>query len=256
MTPLRRHPGSWPAGTAWSPIRGDVGPGVQYVAGNQAGLGVQCRRPHAGRCGDRLRASGTAHWWRGNSSSPRFRPRRTGLLPIRRPGRPDPLCGEGQVAPAATQLLLPGSARARTPDGPDGEPGRPCRVDGGGHRSRGVVPRAQSHQAVPAPVQRPPEGRQELPVAGGDRERRVAEAGGRPRSQADRGPLLRSLSERGRHPGHARPPVAVVSGADLLGHQVPPPSAAGEALPPVPHRAVFGPVCGVGGPRRVRPPGR
>ncbi len=28
----------WPAGTAWSPIRGDVGPGAVDVAGNQAGV--------------------------------------------------------------------------------------------------------------------------------------------------------------------------------------------------------------------------
>ena len=28
----------WPAGTAWSPIRGVVGPGAVDVAGNQAGV--------------------------------------------------------------------------------------------------------------------------------------------------------------------------------------------------------------------------
>ncbi len=28
----------WPAGTAWSPIRGDVGPGAVCVAGYQAGM--------------------------------------------------------------------------------------------------------------------------------------------------------------------------------------------------------------------------
>ncbi len=38
MTPLWRRSGLWPAGTAWSPIRGDVGPGAVDVAGNQAGV--------------------------------------------------------------------------------------------------------------------------------------------------------------------------------------------------------------------------
>jgi excinuclease ABC subunit C len=38
MTPLMRRSGVRPAGTAWSPVRGDVGPGVQDVAGNQAGV--------------------------------------------------------------------------------------------------------------------------------------------------------------------------------------------------------------------------
>src|SRR5665213_4544078 len=38
MTSLGRRSGQWPAGTAWSPIRGDVGPGAVDVAGNQAGV--------------------------------------------------------------------------------------------------------------------------------------------------------------------------------------------------------------------------
>ena len=38
MTSSGRRSGQWPAGTAWSPIRGDVGPGAVDVAGNQAGV--------------------------------------------------------------------------------------------------------------------------------------------------------------------------------------------------------------------------
>ena len=38
MTPLWRRSGCRPAGTAWSPIRGDVGPGAVDVAGSQAGV--------------------------------------------------------------------------------------------------------------------------------------------------------------------------------------------------------------------------
>src|SRR5450755_3115340 len=46
VTPLWRRSGQWPAGTAWSPIRGDVGPGAVDVAGNQAGVpSVYCLRP-------------------------------------------------------------------------------------------------------------------------------------------------------------------------------------------------------------------
>ena len=67
--------------------------------------------------------------------------------------------------------------------------------------------------------------------------------------QAQRGPVLRPLPERRGHPGDPRPAAAVVPGADLLGHQVPAPPAAGPALPAVPHRTVLGTVRGGHRPR-------
>ena len=124
-------------------------------------------------------------------------------------------------------------------DRPDGQPGRPCRVDGGGLGVRGPPARAQSDQGVPAPLQRPPEGRQELPVAGAHRQRRVAPPGGGPGPQAQRGALLRPLSQRGGDPGDPRPAAALVPGAHLLGHQVPPARAPGPSVPAVPHRTVL-----------------
>ena len=135
------------------------------------------------------------------------------------------------------------------------QPGRPRGVDGGGLRGRGPPPRAQPHQAVPAPVQRAAEGRQELSVAGHHRQRRVAPAGRGAGPQAQRGALLRPLSQRRGHPGDPRPAAAVLSRPDLLGHQIPAPSAPGAALPAVPHRPVLGPVRGGHRPRRVRAPG-
>ena len=119
------------------------------------------------------------------------------------------------------------------------EPGRPRRVDGGGQRVRGPAARAQPHPAVPTPLQRPAEGRQELPVAGPDRQRRVAPAGRGAGAQAHRGPVLRPLSQHRGHPGDPRPAPAVVPGADLLGHQAAAPPAAGPALPALPHRTVL-----------------
>ena len=113
-------------------------------------------------------------------------PRRARFLPVRRRGRPGPLRRQGQVAAVPGQLLLPGPGQPGAPDGPDGRRRRPRRVDGGRHRGRGPAPRAQPHPAVPAPVQRPAEGRQELSVAGPDRGRRVAEAGRGAGPQAQR----------------------------------------------------------------------
>ena len=153
--------------------------------------------------------------------------------------RPGALRRQGQVAPVPGQLVLPGPGQPGAAHGPDGGAGRPRGVDGGGHRGRGPAARAQPDPAVPAPVQRPAEGRQELPVAGPHRERRVAPAGGGPGPQAQRGAVLRPVPERRGHPGHPRPAAAVVPGADVLGRQVPQPRAAGPALPAVPHRAVL-----------------
>ncbi len=63
-----------------------------------------------------------------------------------------------------------------------------------------------------------------------------------------RGAVLRPLPERRGHPRDPRPVAPVISGADLLGHQVPATPAPGPPLPAVPHRAVLGPVR-----RRGRP---
>ena len=243
MTPLGRRSGLWPAGTAWSPVRGDVGPGAVDVAGNQAGVTpVYAVGVPTVRCV----GSGpdTAHWWSGDPPPPRLDSRCPRLVPVRRPGRTGALRGEGQVPPPAPQLLLPGPRGPGPPDRPARPPGRPRGVDGGGLGVRSPPAGAQPDQGAPAPLQRPAEGRQELPVAGPDGQRRVAPTGGGEGSQEKWRALLRSLSQRGGHPRDARPPAAVVPRADLLGHQVPAPPAARPALPPLPHRPLLGTLRG------------
>ncbi len=251
MTSSGRRSGQWPAGTAWSPIRGDVGPGavdVRRKPGRRRSSVLPLTWDRA-RCRlrvDPARPPGTAHWGRGHPSPPRIRPRRARFLPIRRPRRPGPVRREGEVTPVPDQLVLPGPLQPGPPDGPDGRLGRPRRMDGGGHRGRGPAARAQPHPALPAPFQRPAEGRQELPLARPHGERRVAPARRGPGAQASWGPLLRALSERVRHPEHPGSAAAVVPGADLLRLQVPQPRAAGSAVPAVPHRALLGPLRGSG----------
>ena len=115
---------------------------------------------------------------------------------------PGPLRGQGQVPAPPPELNYfqdPASLPPRTAQMV--RPGRPRRVDRGGQRGRGPPARAQPHQAAPAPLQRPAEGRQELPVAGRHRQRRVAPPGGGPGPQAQRGALLRPLRQRRGHPG-------------------------------------------------------
>ena len=198
---------------------------------------------------------GTAHWCRGHPSPVRIDPRRARFVPVRRRRRQGPLRRQGEITPLPGQLVLPGPGQPGTPDGPDGGRRRPRRVDGGRHRGRGAPARAQPHPAVPAPLQRPPEGRQELSLVGAHGGGRVAEALGGARAQAQRGALLRSLPERGGHPRDARPAAPFVSGADLLGRQVPQPRAAGATVSALPHRAVLRSVRGGRVQGGVRPHG-
>src|ERR1700730_5364807 len=106
VTPLWRRSGLWPAGTAWSPIRGVVGPGAVDVAGNQAGVDAYyvLGRPMVRWIGA---APGTAHWWCGHPSSSRIDSREPRLVSIPRPGRASAVRGEGEIAAAAPQLVLP-----------------------------------------------------------------------------------------------------------------------------------------------------
>ena len=120
--------------------------------------------------------------------------------------------------------------------------GRERRVDPGPQRRRSGHARVQPHQAAQAPLQRPAAGRQELPVPGRDRERRVAPGHGQRGDQGQGQPLLRALRPRLRHPGDARLAAADLPDPHLQRQQVPHPRAAGPAVPAVPHREVLGPV--------------
>ena len=93
-------------------------------------------------------------------------------------------------------------------------------------------------------------GRQELSVPGGDGERRVAPGHGPPGDQGQGQPVLRSLRPRLRHPGDPRLAAAHLPDPHLQRQQVPDPPAAGQALPAVPHREVLRPLRRGHRPRR------
>ena len=165
----------------------------------------------------------------------RHDPRRPRLVPVLRRRGPGPLCGQGQVpAPPAAQLLA-GLGQPPAPHGPDGGPGRPRRVGGGRERGGCADPGALADPGPPAPLQRAAQGRQELPVAGGDPRRRVAPPAGRPGPQTKGRPLLRPLRPRRGHPQHPRPPGPELPGPHLLRQQVHPPRAVGPAVPALRH---------------------
>ncbi len=107
-----------------------------------------------------------------------------------------------------------------------------------------------AHQAAPAPVQRAPAGRQELPVPGRDARRRVAPAHGDAGQEAQGRALLRALRAGLRHPGDPRPPAAHLPAAHLLGQQVQLAPEARPAVPALPHREVLGALRRCGDPRR------
>ena len=190
----------------------------------------QCNAPH-----QRLRESGPD----AVSAADRLHPGRPGLLPVLRRRGPGPLRGEGQVAAPPPAQLLAGLGQAPAAHGPDGGPGRPRRVGGRRQRGRRADPGALADPGAPAPLQRPPEGRQELSLARRHAQRGVAPAGRRARAQAQGRPLLRPLRQRRRHPLDARPAGPQLPGAHVLGHQVHPPRTPRAALPALRHRPLL-----------------
>ena len=123
-------------------------------------------------------------------------------------------------------------------------------MDRGPQRGRGAVPRVQPDQEAQAPLQHPAEGRQVLPLPGGDRLRGVAPGHGAAGGEAQGRPLLRAVRPRLRHPGDARPAAADVPDPHLLRQQARPAPQARPALPLRPHREVLGAL------RRCHQPGR
>ena len=161
-------------------------------------------------------------------------------------GRVD-LRRQGQVAPVPPQQLLRRPPAAPAPDRPDGDDGRDRRVDRGAQRGRGAHARAQPHQAAPPPLQRPPAGRQELPVPRHHDGRHLAPGPGHAGGQAEGHQVLRALRPRLRHPGDARPAAAHLPHPHLLGQQVRPPRPARAPLPALRHREVRRPLRRQGG---------
>ena len=139
---------------------------------------------------------------------------------------------------------------------PDGAGRRPRRVDRVEQRGRGVLPRVQPHQAAPAALQHPAEGRQVVPVPRGHARRGVAAGDGAARPEAQGRALLRSVRARVRDPRDARPPAAHVPDPDVHQGQVRPAPPARPAVPLRAHREVRGAVRRRDRPRGVRRPRR
>ena len=140
-------------------------------------------------------------------------------------------------------LLAEGDAGRRDPPDPERHrPGRRRRVHAHGLRLRGAPARGQPHQALQAALQRPPEGRQELPVHQGHARRRLP--AGRADAQAPqrRQPLLRAVrvGDQRRRVDEPRPPALPVP--DLHHRDQGRRAGTPAAVPPVPHQAMPGPV--------------
>ena len=110
-----------------------------------------------------------------SARAPSSRSRRPRLVPVQGRGRPDHLRRQGALAPQPALELLPGPGPPAPAHRADGGAGRLGRVDRRRERRRGDHARVQPDQGAPAPLQHPPRRRQELPVPGGHRRRRVAE---------------------------------------------------------------------------------
>ena len=155
------------------------------------------------------------------------------------------VCRQGaEPAPPRPVVLAEGPHRAARgpPDPRRHRPDRRCRGDPDRLGLRGAPPRDEPDQALPAALQRPPQGRQELPVHQGDARRRLPE--GRADAQAGqrRQPVLRAVRfgvERRRIDEPRPPPLPVPHLHDRhQGRRARPPAA----VPPVPHQALPGPV--------------
>ena len=129
---------------------------------------------------------------------------------------------------------------------------RERRVDRRQERGRGLLPRVQPHQAAQAPLQHPPEGRQELPVPRGHARRGLAPRDGAARRQAQGRALLRPVRARVRDPRDARPAAAHVPDPHVHEVEVRPPPPARAAVPLRAHREVRGAVRRRHRPRRLR----
>ena len=174
---------------------------------------------------------------------PGIDPRRARVVPVPRRRGPGHLRGQGQEPArrgSSNYFGPPASLTERTRQMVARR--RPRRVDRGPQRGRGAVPRVQPHQAAPAALQHPPEGRQVLPVPRGHARRGMAAGDGDAGQQAQGRALLRPVRARVRDPRDARPPPAHVPDPHVHEQQVRPPP---QARPPVPlraHREVLGAV--------------
>ncbi len=186
----------------------------------------------------------------------RHHPDRPRRLPVQGRRGPGHLRGQGQgAAEPPVELLRPPGVTAGA-HAADGRRRRERRVDRGQERGRGVLPRVQPHQAAPAPVQHPPQGRQVVPVPRRHARRGMAAGDGDAGRQAEGRPLLRAVRARVRHPGDARPAAADVPDPHVHAGEVRSPSPPRAPVPLRAHREVRGAVRRGRRARRLRPTGR
>ncbi len=165
-------------------------------------------------------------------------PAKPGVYVFRARGRPSPLHRQGEVAPAARALLLPGDAGHPRTDRAAARPSRRHRGDRHRNGGRGAPRGAEPGQAPPAAVQHPLARRQVVPIHRGHDRGRVPARHVHARAAPPRRSLLRALRQReegARDPRRAQPglPVPALRGAEAR-------AALGDPVPRLPHRALQG----------------
>src|SRR5581483_10507794 len=127
-------------------------------------------------------------------------------LPLPRRARRGALRRQGEVAPAARPLVLPGLSGFPRPDPAAAAARRLARGDRHGLRGRGAPPRAEPREAAPAAVQRAAARRQVLPVHRGHGRGRVSARYVHARAPPARRLVLRPVREREEGPRDPRRP--------------------------------------------------
>ena len=162
-------------------------------------------------------------------------PGRAGTGHLRRQGQ--------EPAPAPVQLL-PGPRRPAPAHPEDGHHRMRGGVDGGVHRGGVPGPGVLLDQGVQPPFQRHVQGRQVLPLPGGDDGGDLPPRAGSPRGPQTGNPLLRPLRPGLVHPRDRRAAAEGLPSAFLLSRRLPPRPGFGASLLVGVHRQVLGPLCG------------
>ena len=175
---------------------------------------------------------------------PREAPRSARRLPHEGRPRPGAVCRQGPEPAQPRSPVLAGRPRERAAaahrvgDRQD----RRRRLHPDRHRQRGAAARGQPCQALPAALQRPPEGRQELPLHQGHARGRLPAHRADPQAPRGRQPLLRAVcvgEQRGRGDEPDPPPLPV---SHLHDRHPRGPARPAASLPALPHQALPGPL--------------
>ena len=150
--------------------------------------------------------------------------------------------GKAKNLRAAAVVLLPGRRQPAPAHRHHGHDRGQRRVDDRQDRGRGAAAGVLLDQGVRPALQREVPRRQVLPLARGDRGRRVPAGDGRPRRQAQGHPLLRALRPRLGDPRDRRPAAAGLPDALVQQRRLQALEPDRPAVPARLHRQVRGPV--------------